>query len=343
MICAWAPSTAAEVARFVVVASVSLGAATLAVAFLQDVLNVPNPSSLYLVAVVTTAIASGTWGARHRVDPLVRALQLPVRRAALHAQRRPARRVREPVAAALRRHRRRPARRAPAAARRRGRRPGARGSFAVPGEPRARDEGVDAGRAPGGRLDPSRRHADGPDLDRAGAGAARREGGRRHAGDGPPPTRGRPAGAPADARGRAGPLGPRSPAGRPGRPRSRRTATSFASGSRPVPSRTARSGRCGRGSDRLPDRTETRLLAATADQLGQALRQDRLAAEARAAEVARKSEELKSALLQSVSHDLRTPLATIRAAAGTLQPGTAAQRGRTSARAPTRSTARSST
>ena len=51
-----------EVARFVVVASVSLGAATLAVAFLQDVLNVPNPSSLYLVAVVTTAIASGTWG-----------------------------------------------------------------------------------------------------------------------------------------------------------------------------------------------------------------------------------------------------------------------------------------
>ena len=29
-----------------------------------------------------------------------------------------------------------------------------------------------------------------------------------------------------------------------------------------------------------------------------------------------------SALLQSVSHDLRTPLATIRAAAGTLQPGT---------------------
>ena len=51
-----------EVARFVVVASVSLGVATLGVAILQDVLNVPNPSSLYLVAVVTTAIASGTWG-----------------------------------------------------------------------------------------------------------------------------------------------------------------------------------------------------------------------------------------------------------------------------------------
>ena len=49
--------------------------------------------------------------------------------------------------------------------------------------------------------------------------------------------------------------------------------------------------------------------------------QDRLAAEAQAAEIARQSDALKSALLQSVSHDLRTPLATIRAAAGTLRPG----------------------
>lgn len=71
-----------------------------------------------------------------------------------------------------------------------------------------------------------------------------------------------------------------------------------------------------------PDRTETRLLAAAADQLGQALAHDRLAAESQAAEIARQSDELKSALLQSVSHDLRTPLATIRAAAGTLRPGT---------------------
>ena len=69
-----------------------------------------------------------------------------------------------------------------------------------------------------------------------------------------------------------------------------------------------------------PTRTETRLLAAAADQLGQALRQDKLAAEAQAAEIARQSDALKSALLQSVSHDLRTPLATIRAAAGTLGP-----------------------
>lgn len=70
-----------------------------------------------------------------------------------------------------------------------------------------------------------------------------------------------------------------------------------------------------------PGRTETRLLAAAADQIGQALEQDRLAGEARAADVARRSDALKTALLESVSHDLRTPLAAIRAAAGTLQEG----------------------
>ena len=70
----------------------------------------------------------------------------------------------------------------------------------------------------------------------------------------------------------------------------------------------------------VPDRSATRLLAAAADQVGQALAQDQLAAEAGAAEVARQSDALKSALLQSVSHDLRTPLATIRTAAGTLRP-----------------------
>jgi two-component system sensor histidine kinase KdpD len=69
-----------------------------------------------------------------------------------------------------------------------------------------------------------------------------------------------------------------------------------------------------------PDRSGTRLISTAADQIGQALAQDRLAEEARVAEVARQSDRLKSALLQSVSHDLRTPLATIRAAAGTLQP-----------------------
>jgi two-component system sensor histidine kinase KdpD len=72
----------------------------------------------------------------------------------------------------------------------------------------------------------------------------------------------------------------------------------------------------GRG---LPGRTETRLLSAAADQVGQAIAHDRLAEDAQTAEVARRSESLQSALLQSVSHDLRTPLAAIRAAAGGLR------------------------
>ncbi len=70
--------------------------------------------------------------------------------------------------------------------------------------------------------------------------------------------------------------------------------------------------------DPFPGRSHTRLLAAAADQLGQSLMRDRLAAQATAAEVARQGEALKSALLDAVSHDLRTPLAGIRAAAGNL-------------------------
>ena len=73
-----------------------------------------------------------------------------------------------------------------------------------------------------------------------------------------------------------------------------------------------------------PGPTATRLLAAAADQVGQALEQDRLANESRDAEIARESDRLKSALLESVSHDLRTPLASIRAAAGTLMDPTVA-------------------
>jgi two-component system, OmpR family, sensor histidine kinase KdpD len=73
-----------------------------------------------------------------------------------------------------------------------------------------------------------------------------------------------------------------------------------------------------RREDGGPGATETRLLAAVADQVGQALEQDRLAAAARDADIARESDALKSALLESVSHDLRTPLASIRAAAGSL-------------------------
>jgi two-component system sensor histidine kinase KdpD len=67
-----------------------------------------------------------------------------------------------------------------------------------------------------------------------------------------------------------------------------------------------------------PDAGETRVLAAAADQLGGSLERDRLTRDATAAEISRRSDALKSALLDSVSHDLRTPLASIRAAAGTL-------------------------
>ena len=70
--------------------------------------------------------------------------------------------------------------------------------------------------------------------------------------------------------------------------------------------------------DPFPGRSHSRLIAAAADQLGQSVFRDRLAAEATAVEVARQGDALKSALLDSVSHDLRTPLAAIRAAAGNL-------------------------
>ena len=68
----------------------------------------------------------------------------------------------------------------------------------------------------------------------------------------------------------------------------------------------------------FPGRSHSRLIAAAADQLAQSVVRDRLAAEATAVEVARQGDALKSALLDSVSHDLRTPLAAIRAAAGNL-------------------------
>jgi two-component system sensor histidine kinase KdpD len=68
----------------------------------------------------------------------------------------------------------------------------------------------------------------------------------------------------------------------------------------------------------FPGRSHSRLIAAAADQFGQSVVRDRLAAEATSVEVARQGDALKSALLDSVSHDLRTPLAAIRAAAGNL-------------------------
>ena len=67
-----------------------------------------------------------------------------------------------------------------------------------------------------------------------------------------------------------------------------------------------------------PDGEETRILSLAADQVGLAFRRERLIETANAAEIARQSEALKGALLDSVSHGFRTPLASIRAAAGSL-------------------------
>ena len=69
---------------------------------------------------------------------------------------------------------------------------------------------------------------------------------------------------------------------------------------------------------RVPSPEQTRLLQGAADQIAQTLVREQLGREATSAEVARRSEAAKSALLDSVSHDLRTPLASIRAAAGSL-------------------------
>ena len=70
------------------------------------------------------------------------------------------------------------------------------------------------------------------------------------------------------------------------------------------------------GAARNADREH--LLETFANGAAIALEQERLAREERAAAVVRESDRLKSALLSSVSHDLRTPLAGIKAAASSL-------------------------
>jgi two-component system sensor histidine kinase KdpD len=64
---------------------------------------------------------------------------------------------------------------------------------------------------------------------------------------------------------------------------------------------------------------DARLLATAASQLGLAVEQERLRRQATEAEVLRRSNQLKNALLNAVSHDLRTPLSSIVASAGTLR------------------------
>lgn len=63
---------------------------------------------------------------------------------------------------------------------------------------------------------------------------------------------------------------------------------------------------------------EDRAIAGVAHQLAQAVERARLREEAIAADVLRQANELKTTLLHSVSHNLRTPLAAIKAAAGSL-------------------------
>lgn len=71
-----------------------------------------------------------------------------------------------------------------------------------------------------------------------------------------------------------------------------------------------------------PGRGARRILSLAADQLEIAVRRDELRARLNDAEVARQSDALRAAILDSVSHDLRTPIASIRAiAGGLLDPG----------------------
>ena len=57
------PAEPKQLVRPIFVAVLSLAGATLAVGYLQDVAGVPNPSSVYLIAVVLTALVAGTAGA----------------------------------------------------------------------------------------------------------------------------------------------------------------------------------------------------------------------------------------------------------------------------------------
>jgi two-component system sensor histidine kinase KdpD len=64
---------------------------------------------------------------------------------------------------------------------------------------------------------------------------------------------------------------------------------------------------------------DDRLLATVSAQIALAIEQERLRREATETEVLRRTDELKTALLNAVSHDLRTPLAAIVASAGSLR------------------------
>jgi two-component system, OmpR family, sensor histidine kinase KdpD len=64
---------------------------------------------------------------------------------------------------------------------------------------------------------------------------------------------------------------------------------------------------------------DDRLLSAAATQIAQTLERERFRRDATETEILRRTDELKTALLNAVSHDLRTPLASIIASAGSLR------------------------
>jgi two-component system sensor histidine kinase KdpD len=67
------------------------------------------------------------------------------------------------------------------------------------------------------------------------------------------------------------------------------------------------------------DTADDRLVSLAAAQIGSAVDRTRLRQEATEAEILRRTDELRRALLNAVSHDLRTPLATIMASASSLR------------------------
>ena len=112
-------------------------------------------------------------------------------------------------------------------------------------------------------------------------------------------------------------LGARPPAAARGGARRRPTGSASCPSKRP----SARWGCCAWRSARTRaawSEEDARLVDAAADQIALAVERSRLRQEALAAEVLRQGESARKALLASVSHDLRTPLASIKASADSL-------------------------
>ena len=280
-------------ARDIGIAATALALATIAVAILQDVLGVSNPSAVYLVAVVSTAILSGTGGAIAASIGSLPPVQLPLHRAAVHAHGSDPGEWVSVCPAALHRA-------SSSASWRRcsGRRPRS------PGRGSARPAPCSSSAAPWRRARPRRRSCprsrpilaaetrDGPRLDRPGPDDA---GERVVADTGPAksvrssasstccaerPVMRRRSGCGSTRRAGPGSAAPSRQGSSPDRRR-------IASGSPPSDRTLGSIWALAAGAPRPPDRTETRLLSAAADQVGLALAHDRLAAEAQAAEIAR--------------------------------------------------------